>query len=318
MADAVRHNRKGGVRGGGRHVGDVEGALERSSELALAGRVLHQINGAGPHNVTQSGPRLGSERQHHGRNGSCCPQCGQAGHAGMAVEDRSGDEHVKGTELLDLAGNITHVGAGHDFVARTERGLNGPAEGGRAADDENPAAHHGAVAVWSVPMHCCSGGGFGVLLRLHDRQGFILAEELCVPRLARVHGEQQRLRGGNRPTGSALVAGVGRDGALDVEDLNVRHRQLRAGQRQRRGQSAVGRDLGDVGVDINTCAGLEIAGQCIRSGQASRSLRPCHSERKWRSCLPLSSVAVKACPFLTGCVSTSLDSPWSDPRSAGV
>jgi hypothetical protein len=35
----------------------------------------------------------------------------------MTIEDRAGDEHIKGTEILDLCGDITDVGAGHHIVA---------------------------------------------------------------------------------------------------------------------------------------------------------------------------------------------------------
>ncbi len=133
--------------------------LRRGGELALAGRILHQIDRAGPNDVAEGGPRLGSERQHDGRHRSSCTQRTQTGHTGMAVENRSRDEHVKRAQLLDLGGNVADVGAGHDLVAGAERRLNGPTECGRPADDENPTAGHGAVAVWSVPMHCCSGGG---------------------------------------------------------------------------------------------------------------------------------------------------------------
>ena len=50
---------------------------------------------------------LRSEGQHDGRHRSRCSQRGQPGHAGMAVEDRSGDEHAKGAQFLHLVDDVT-------------------------------------------------------------------------------------------------------------------------------------------------------------------------------------------------------------------
>ena len=133
--------------------------LSAVGELALAGRVLDQLHRAGPHDVAQVGLGLGPEGQHDGRHRSGRPQVGQPGHAGVAVEDRPGDQDVEGTLLAHLVDDVDDVGAGHDLVARAERGLDGPAERRRAADDEDPAGDHGAPVVWSVPMHCPTAAG---------------------------------------------------------------------------------------------------------------------------------------------------------------
>ena len=85
---------------------------------------------------------------------------GQAGHAGMAVEDGPRDQHVERALLAHLVDHVDDVGAGDDLVARAERGLDGPAERRRAADDEDPAGDHAGLVVWSVPMHWFNGGGF--------------------------------------------------------------------------------------------------------------------------------------------------------------
>ena len=123
------------------------------------------------------GPRASTTA---GRRSS--PAAGQAGHAGVAVEDGAGDQDVKGALLADLLDHVDHIGAGDHLVARAERGLDGPAERRGAADDENPAGDHGAVVVWSVPMHCPDRRWVRVLLGLDDRDGLVLREELDVPR----------------------------------------------------------------------------------------------------------------------------------------
>ena len=69
------------------------------------------------------------------------------------------DQDVEGALLAHLVDHVGDVGAGDDLVAGAERRLDGPAERGRPADDENSSGDHGALAVWSVPMHCPSGGG---------------------------------------------------------------------------------------------------------------------------------------------------------------
>ena len=113
--------------------------------------------------VRTMSPRLAlglwSKGQHDGGNRSGRPQSGQPGHAGVTVEDGTGNEHIERALLLNLVDDIDHIGAGHDLVPGAERSLDGPAERRRAADDENPAADHGADVVWSVPMHCPTGGG---------------------------------------------------------------------------------------------------------------------------------------------------------------
>ena len=106
------------------------------------------------------------------------PEAGQPGHAGVTVEDWSCDEDVERSLVTHLVFDVDDVGAGDDLVPRTERGLDGPAERRRSADDENPAGDHGAFDVWSVPMHWPIGGGFVVLVRLHHRDRLVLRKEL--------------------------------------------------------------------------------------------------------------------------------------------
>ena len=77
-----------------------------AGELALAGRVLDELDGARPDDVAQVGLGLGPEGQHDGGHGSGRPQAGQPGHAGVAVEDRSGHEHVEGALLAHLVHDV--------------------------------------------------------------------------------------------------------------------------------------------------------------------------------------------------------------------
>ena len=156
---ALSHDGRG--RGGARlrDVGDVEGPLQRVGELALARRVLDQLHRAGPDDVAQAHLGLGAEGQDHRRDGGSGAQAGEARHAGMAVEHGARDEDVEGTLLAHLVGDVDDVGARDDLVPRAERGLNGPAQGGRTADNQDPTGDHGTTDVWLVPMHTPTGGG---------------------------------------------------------------------------------------------------------------------------------------------------------------
>ena len=49
-------------------------------------------------------------------------------HAGMAVEDRPGDEDVERPLVAHFVLDVDDIGAGDDLVPRAERGLDGPAE----------------------------------------------------------------------------------------------------------------------------------------------------------------------------------------------
>src|SRR5208282_1309806 len=113
-----------------------------------------------PHDVAQAGLWLRAEGQHDRRDGGGGPQVGQPGHPRMAVEHGPRHQHVEGALLVDLVGDVDDVGTRDDLVPRAERRLDGPAQCGRAADDENSPGDHGAPVVWSVPMHCDTGGGF--------------------------------------------------------------------------------------------------------------------------------------------------------------
>ena len=177
-------------------------------ELALAGRVLDQLHRTGAHDVAQVGLGLRAERQDDGRHGRGGPQAGQPGHAGVAVEDRPGDEHVERSLLTHLVDHVDDVGAGDDLVARAERGLDGPAERRRAADDENPAGDHGALVVWSVPMHWPTGGGTASCCGLDDRERSRSARGTEVSGPGRVSPPAAASRTpGSRPAGAALLTG---------------------------------------------------------------------------------------------------------------
>ena len=53
-----------------------------------------------------------------------------AGHAGMAVEHRPGNEHVKGSLFSYFLHHVDHVRTGDDLVPGPERGLHGSTQRG--------------------------------------------------------------------------------------------------------------------------------------------------------------------------------------------
>ena len=194
----------------------------------------------------------------------------QAGHAGVAVEDGSGDEHVERALLPHLLDHVADVGAGDDLVARTERGLDGPAQRRRTADDEDPATDHGADAVWSVPMHCPTGGGDASFWVWTTETDSFCDEELERPRVARVTARS-----------SVSVAGMVRpvaDGLLVKEGtvLWTSSTWMFAIASSVHGTGSVEPDATvalapvenfDVGVDVDSAARLQVAGQRVRPGQ---------------------------------------------------
>ena len=251
--------------------------LQRGGELALAGRVLDQLHRSGPHDVAEVGLRLRTERQHDCGHRTRRPQAGQPGHAGMAVEDRAGDEDVERSLVPHLVLDVDDVGARDHLVARAERGLDGPAQCRRAADDENPSGdRHGAPS--SGRCRCtgrrpATGRPAAAGPRRSTRSGSGTGASWPDPAAARGGSSRTQEHSGRRgcaeprhssrrcPWCSPASARL-----RDVEHLDVGHRQLGARRLdcgRRRVHTSSAREVRDVGVDVDVRPRLQVAGEVL-------------------------------------------------------
>ena len=164
--------------------------------------------------------------------------------------------------------DVGHVGAGDDLVARTERGLDGPAQCRRPTDDENAASDHGAdlrsgrcrCTAATAADWCPSGSGRPTA----SRSGRGTASVLACPALTARSSVSED--GMVRPDDDGWLA---YDGAV----LSTSSTWMFAMASSVHGSGRVevsrapGRHLGDVRVDVDAASWLQVAGQ----------RRSCHS-----------------------------------------
>ncbi len=117
---------RGGHRGDGRGVGELDAPLDRLGQLLVLDRQLEQVDGAGGDDVPEAGVGPPAEGEDDAHLRELLADQPEAGEAGAGAEAGTGDEDVERTLGLEHLPHGAEAGASDHLGRRGELGHAGP------------------------------------------------------------------------------------------------------------------------------------------------------------------------------------------------